>query len=445
MNQKARRWVMLSFLLFFLIVSPILILYSLGFKYNWQKNRLEKTGVFFIKSFPKNSEVYLDGQPIGKKTPTQITRLLAKNYQLEIKKEGYRPWSKNLEILPQITTFIEDVSLFKEELNPEILMAGTFAGLLPSPNRQMIALIEETDQEKVLWIYNLLSDDFTKVYAAGLPSKLEIVSWSYTNRKLIIRDNDSFVIINAIQPDYYLKLSEITNLQVSQVKWHQLNDNLLIAESNKRLYEIDIISKDIRLLTDELVLTFEPFKNDLIYISQEGNSYFLKKLSNFSSQETLFSLPGSADYQFGKADDFLILADASQKVIYLLKPSESQPIKDIIKNVADYNWHNQRLLYWNNSELWSYDPESKEENLLERTSQKVAYGFWHPNSTHVFGVIANKLKIYELDGRDQRNIYELLELESDQEQSVLTDSKGNYLYLAADYNGESGFYKIEIQ
>ena len=144
MNQKARRWVMLSFLLFFLIVSPILILYSLGFKYNWQKNRLEKTGVFFIKSFPKNSEVYLDGQPIGKKTPTQITRLLAKNYQLEIKKEGYRPWSKNLEILPQITTFIEDVSLFKEELNPEILMAGTFAGLLPSPNRQMIALIEES-------------------------------------------------------------------------------------------------------------------------------------------------------------------------------------------------------------------------------------------------------------------------------------------------------------
>src|SRR3989344_8513986 len=102
MNQKARRWVMLSFLLFFLIVSPILILYSLGFKYNWQKNRLEKTGVFFIKSFPKNSEVYLDGQPIGKKTPTQITRLLAKNYQLEIKKKATGPGQKIWKSCPRL-------------------------------------------------------------------------------------------------------------------------------------------------------------------------------------------------------------------------------------------------------------------------------------------------------------------------------------------------------
>jgi len=27
----------------------------------------------------------------------------------------------------------------------------------------------------------------------------------------------------------------------------------------------------------------------------------------------------------------------------------------------------------------------------------------------------------------------------------LTDKKGNYLYLVAEYNGEPGFYRVEIQ
>jgi len=436
---------MLFFLALFLIVSPILILFSLGYKYNWQKNTLEKTGVFFIKSFPKDAEIFINDEKYKKETPTQITRLLPKNYNVRIQKEGYRSWQKNLEIYPQMTTFIEDVSLFKTEIKANLLLQGNFNIFKPSYNKQLIALLEDDGANNTIWIYNMLSDDFIELYKARANKDIEIISWSYTNRKLLIKENGKFLILNIGQPDYYIALSEITSLSMDQIKWHHLNDNLLIGENNSQLYRIDIISQETEKILDEYVLNYEQYKNDLFYIAQDLGTYYLKVLTG-NQQETVFSIPYSTDYQFYKTKNNLVLFDASQKLVYLLDLANSQqPVSSVIKDVEDFKWHNNQLVYWNNSELWAYYPESEEEVLLERTSQKIKNGFWHPNSTHIFGVIGSKLKIYELDSRDQRNVYDFFDLEEGQENFISTNKKRDYLYLITSFNNQAGFYKVEIQ
>ena len=114
-----RRLLLLFFTLFFIVVSPLLILYALGYKYDAQKGRLEKTGVFFIKAYPKNADIFLNGQNQKIQTPARLTKLLPNIYQVTISKPGFLPWVKNLSIEPQTTTFIEDVSLFKDNLEWE--------------------------------------------------------------------------------------------------------------------------------------------------------------------------------------------------------------------------------------------------------------------------------------------------------------------------------------
>ena len=58
MTLQKRRILYSFFILLFFILAPILISYSLGYRYNLTKGIIEKTGVIFIKSFPKNASIY---------------------------------------------------------------------------------------------------------------------------------------------------------------------------------------------------------------------------------------------------------------------------------------------------------------------------------------------------------------------------------------------------
>jgi len=89
MTLQKRRILYSFFILLFLIIAPILIFYSLGYRYNFIKGNIEKTGVVFLKSFPKSAKIYLNNELQSDKTPTQITNLLSNTYDVRVEKEGY--------------------------------------------------------------------------------------------------------------------------------------------------------------------------------------------------------------------------------------------------------------------------------------------------------------------------------------------------------------------
>ena len=44
------------------MIAPLLILYSLGYRYDFVKGSLEKIGVLFIKSYPKSANIFLNNK-----------------------------------------------------------------------------------------------------------------------------------------------------------------------------------------------------------------------------------------------------------------------------------------------------------------------------------------------------------------------------------------------
>ena len=60
MNIFWRRITYSIFFTIFFISSPLLILYSLGYRYNFTTNNIEKNGAFYIKSYPRNANIYID-------------------------------------------------------------------------------------------------------------------------------------------------------------------------------------------------------------------------------------------------------------------------------------------------------------------------------------------------------------------------------------------------
>jgi len=129
---------------FFVAVTPPLLLYACGYSFDWQSGKIIMTGGFYFKSSPKQAEIYLNGELKGK-TPALIKRILPGEYLMSIQKAGYHPWQKNLKIKSQMVTEARNILLMPEN---------------PSAESVEENLAKNFSTEKYLSLENNFSDDF---------------------------------------------------------------------------------------------------------------------------------------------------------------------------------------------------------------------------------------------------------------------------------------------
>lgn len=82
----------------FLLIAPSIVLYSQGYRIDFENKKITQTGGLFLKISPKQADIYLNGK-LSRKTDfffgsALIENLLPKKYKLEIKKTGYQSWKK---------------------------------------------------------------------------------------------------------------------------------------------------------------------------------------------------------------------------------------------------------------------------------------------------------------------------------------------------------------
>lgn len=120
MSKKIRAFVFFILFLIFITFSPILILFSLGYTFDFEKKNFIKTGVLFVQAKPQRAQIFLSGKykkttdPIFGKA--KILRLIPKKYLVEIKKSNYFSWKKELEIKEGKVTEVVGVILFPEKV-----------------------------------------------------------------------------------------------------------------------------------------------------------------------------------------------------------------------------------------------------------------------------------------------------------------------------------------
>ena len=94
-TRKWRLAFMISLIVIFLVSAPAIIFYTAGYRYDWNKGEVQKTGVISIKAQPKNAKVFLNGVKLDKELPMRLSNRAPGTYQLKISKQGYHTWQKN--------------------------------------------------------------------------------------------------------------------------------------------------------------------------------------------------------------------------------------------------------------------------------------------------------------------------------------------------------------
>src|SRR5512142_2217515 len=126
MHARARTIITFLFVAAFLVTAPALILFTSGYRYNWKRQRIQKTGSIRVETEPPGAAAYLDGVIQRRVTPTSFSRLLPEDYRVRLEKPGYLSWEKTLEVRSGETTFATGIVLYKDAL-PRLVLGKAVA------------------------------------------------------------------------------------------------------------------------------------------------------------------------------------------------------------------------------------------------------------------------------------------------------------------------------
>jgi len=414
MTRKTRGILFLILIILFVLITPVVILYSQGYRLDFTNKKLSQTGGFFLKAEPKQVEIYLDGK-LAKKTDflfgsVFLQNLLPKKYDIQVKKEGYYTWEKTLEVKEKEVTEARNIVLIPADPQFNLLLKNA-ENFWPSPDGKDIVIYESGEEGWSLGYYDL---------ERNIESRL-------------IREKD----ISS-------KGAELLRLEFSEDSkeiYLQIG-----AEEQEKSFTLEL-SQFPPTLSERKVAPSLP--NIIVSQNYNGNTYYLDTLGNlfksqadFSAETKINQIPfpvkNETEYKLKVFPDYIFLQEG--KDLYLLNP-ESKSFEKFAEGIIDMKISpdKKKLVYFSDSEGWLLfikenlegpRKNAGEKMFLTRFSEKIGDIFWL-NSNYLVFNCGNKIKISEIDDRDRINIIDLGTFENPKIFWNKTDGK---LYILSGKN-----------
>ena len=247
MTIRTRRILYSFFIAMFLLIAPPLVLYTAGFRYDFEYSRVVETGSLVVKSQPDDAIISINSEQHIEATPTIINTILPGKIKLLVKKEGYHDWEKEIEIRPRQTSFEENIRLFSDTQSA-IFIQQTIAEYWFNEKQDKIAYLTKDNK---LRLFNTLNQK--DILIANFDKKpLISFSWSAHDDQFIFgrgaKTNTEYFIVDASFLERIIPLSQVTTLELDNIQWDPRAKNSLYALSGGNLYRIPYLLKTARLI-----------------------------------------------------------------------------------------------------------------------------------------------------------------------------------------------------
>ncbi len=122
----------------FLGLTVFVLLGAAGYRVNWQRLKLQKTSLVWVKTPLKDINLYMDGKLISGKSPVRIKYVQIGWKEIKIEKAGYHTWKRNIFTDPGKAYELRDIVLFKNNVEPKVVedpdVIRSLEGVFSSPN-----------------------------------------------------------------------------------------------------------------------------------------------------------------------------------------------------------------------------------------------------------------------------------------------------------------------
>jgi len=398
MTKRTRYLIMLFGVIAFLILAPAIVLYVRGVSFDFQTKTFVDTGILAVRTDPKFAQIFLDGK-LQRTSSGDIRFVLPGEHSVQIKDEGYRPWSKRLVVQAGQVTWANPISgkvyLFLD--NPKVkTLAGSADDFYVNSN-ELVYLKSGS-------LITTLPFDASgqKVFALPKPAqKILARDDAGANFALGNLASSTLVIFNASSGQVY----DASSLFPSSAKIQFGDNGALFVLSNGVLY------------TSRAPYTAKSalFKNVKAFYWLSGSLYFVQAQSagasllisqeDFTDSQVLINnVPDSADesvFASFEKQIFLLSGDS----LYLAS-SGMQKLADNVSQISP-DPQNSYLAVNHSGELDYFDFLQNDLNLITRLSDEAASPQVRTAANTAFFSAKNQLTAIELDLRDTQNTYPL--------------------------------------
>lgn len=284
MTPKKKIIFLLGLVGIFIIVIPVLIFYSLGYRLNSQF-RLVKTGGIYLVNNESDAVVMLNGKDMKRSNIFEkdmlIRNLVPNTYYVRIEKNGYRPWKKNVKVQEEKVEVCYPL-LLPLKLNPQFVPKYLLKDKI---KKKYKANAEYTDAMKVFNTYDN-------------PVKSMIPGWENSDIKKYKLDANRRLNKKVLLSRQGNKI---------YVKWIGMNDN--------RPFFIDSAEKKLVYSSDKNILSFGFFpgrKDSMLVLLDDLNLYAIEIDTRFEIQN-IFRIAANCS-SFAVINEFLYFF--SEKTLY---------------------------------------------------------------------------------------------------------------------------------
>jgi len=434
MTKKARVILFFFCAVLFFITAPSVVLYSQGYRLDFDQKKLFKTGAFYAKVLPKGAEVFI-AEKLKRKTDfffgsIFIENLLPKKYIIEIKKSGYQTWKKNLEIQEAQVAEAKNIVLVPNNLSFELL------------EKDINQFFFSPNQSKMVWEINtglklydiereIKSHIIDKTQISKPESELKILDliWSFDETKIILKaeieNKTHYFLLDLDKDPVFPKALEFLE-QAKNISWHPNEPEKIFFQSNSTLFQVNT-QENIPAPFLENVITYKTSQNSIFWLNLDGFLY--------QNQEKISLLPlelkENGNYTIYIFESKIFL---QENETLLALNNNSKTFKEIGSKIKflKISPDSQKICLANDFEAWVLFLEKQNQSklFLTRFSKNIEQVFWWTNHYLIFKV-DSKIKILEIDDRDAIQIWDL---ESPDVSKIYFNQKNKRLYILSDNN-----------
>lgn len=280
----------LFFFTLFVVILVGVIAYARGYRFNFREGTVSSTGILSVNSNPRPAKVYINGSLHGA-TDTNLT-LPYGHYTVEIKKEGYSSWKKDVSLKGEIVMSLNALLFSKNPSLTPLTNIGISKAISVGNTDKIILLSTTGDSEKdgiylfepssqpltifpplrLLMLQSLLDPEIdmnTAEFEFDPNFRQAIVTFSYKIDESLVEDTEVPTVSYLVTLEgQNVELFDITNSKETILaRWN--------VEKNKELLKIiETLPKKLQKTATEsfYIVSLAPDEKKVMYVAKQDAS-----------------------------------------------------------------------------------------------------------------------------------------------------------------------------
>ncbi len=462
-----------------MITAPLVILYTIGYRYNTNRGIFVYSGSITIKAIPQRVNIKIDADNSSEKKfnflnySYHLDGIRPGEHSMEISLPGYHTWTKKTSVHSGLSAEFWNVFLVKNEYLKETFLPPSVDDFFISPKNKEVALVQnkkdsndfivralDTNKDLAETVFSSSEYSFSK-------NKKENIEWSPQGDKIIIpvEKSDSISIADDLKasanqqkeigrPNYFIvdiNSKESINLEdfsqkknLQKARWDPNSKNFVFYISENNMYRINLNDPNDNKLIAENICGYDLSGSFAYYLKKDNGIIYRSRLQNGDSIEqitnqSIENIAENGDFRIITYDEDRISIITDGKLYIYNNGEHENYFYQLKENVDGVQFSNdgKKLLFWDENEIfvyfardWDTQPIRLENEVksITRFSKKIKNVHWFSDYEHIIFSIDGTIKIAETDLRDHLNIEDILQLQNNDPRVVFNFSE-NFLYF----------------